>query len=169
VQGNNNVLLTWGTITEINTQNFIVQHSADNGKTWININTQPTKAANGNSSTPLRYTFTDANVQPGSYEYRVMETDINGNTQISNVVQIEISGGIKIFPNPANALINVALPSGAINVSYRLISLEGKVVQEGTMQGNYGQIPVSSVAAGIYFLQIIFNNTAQTYKVQIQH
>ena len=106
-----------------------------------------------------------------SYEYRVVETDIDGATTTSNVVQISITGGKQVYPNPANTLLNVKLPAGANSVPYRLISADGKIVLKGTVTntGNYGQISVAGVASDIYFLQITVNNTLQTYEVRIQH
>ncbi|MDR0794044.1 MAG: M12 family metallo-peptidase [Chitinophagaceae bacterium] len=169
VQGNNNVLLKWSTATETNTKNFTVQRSTDNGNTWSNINTQPTQTLNGNSSALLNYTFTDANTQSGVYAYRIMETDINGNTQIGNIVEVEVtSSEVKIYPNPVNSVINVTLPASANNVRYRLFGTDGKTVKEGTIN-NQGQIPVSGIVSGIYLLQIAIDNMQQTYKVQIQH
>ena len=170
-QANNDVILTWGTLTEINSKNFTVQRSADGGKTWITVGIQPTQAANGNSSVPLTYQFTDPTVPIGSYEYRVVETDVDGATTTSNVVQISITGGKQVYPNPANTLLNVKLPAGANNVPFRLISADGKIVLKGTITntGNYGQISVAGIASDIYFLQITVNNAMQTYEVRIQH
>jgi uncharacterized repeat protein (TIGR01451 family) len=172
VQANNNVLLTWGTITEFNSKSFMMMRSADGGNTWIVIGTQPTKALGGNSSIPLTYTMTDPNLPVGNYEYRVIETDIDGDTAMSNIVQVRITGGGKVYPNPANTYIRVELPVGAGNaIPYRMISADGKVVLSGTMmnQGSYGQISVSGIASDIYFLQIIVNNNTKTVKVQVQH
>jgi len=171
VQTNNEVQLTWGTITEINSKSFTVQRSADNGKTWVNIGALPTQAQNGNSSTPLTYQLTDQYVPVGSYEYRVVETDINGSTTTSNVVPIQITAGAKVYPIPASTYIRIILPAGTNNVSYRMISTDGKVVLQGSMsnQGNFGQISVAGLASAVYFLQVTINNAVQTYKVQVQH
>ena len=166
------VQLTWGTTTEINSKHFTVQRSADGGKTWINIGTLPTQAPNGNSSSPLTYQLTDLYVPMGNYEYRVIETDIDGNTMLSNVARISITtGGTHIFPNPAKSVLKVALPAGANSVPYRIISTDGKVVLQGSMsnQENFGQISVAGLASAVYFLQVTINNAVQTYKVQVQH
>jgi uncharacterized repeat protein (TIGR01451 family) len=172
LQGNNNALLTWGTTTEFNSKSFTMMRSTDGGNTWVAIGTQPTKAQGGNSSIPLTYNMTDPNLAIGTYEYQVIETDIDGDTMMSNVVRVQITGNGKVYPNPANTYIRVELPTGAGSaVPYRMISADGKVVLSGTMtnQGSYGQISVSSIASDIYFLQVTVNNMVQTYKVQIQH
>ncbi|MDR0793182.1 MAG: T9SS type A sorting domain-containing protein [Chitinophagaceae bacterium] len=167
VQENNNVSLKWSAVTEINDKNFTIQRSADNGNAWANINTQATKAPNGNSAMPLSYAYTDAGVPSGTYLYRIMETDIAGSIQNSNTVQVEITGNsIKIYPNPASSVLTVAgVPT---NTLYKLININGATVQQGTISNN-GQISVSSIAPGIYLLQITINNVVQTYKVQVQH
>jgi len=172
VQANKDVTLNWSTAMEINSKNFAVQRSADGGKTWTTIATVATKAVNGNSSTPLSYTLTDANVQPGSYEYQVVETDIDGNQTTSNIVQIQVTGsGANVYPIPASTYLRIVLPVGVNNAPYRMISADGKVVLSGTMsnQGNFGQISVAGLASAVYFLQVTINNTVQTYKVQVQH
>ncbi|MDR0791734.1 MAG: right-handed parallel beta-helix repeat-containing protein [Chitinophagaceae bacterium] len=165
VQGNNNVLLKWGATTEINSKNFTVQRSASNS-TWVNINTQPTQALNGNSATPLSYAYTDTGVSSGIYLYRIIETDIAGNTQSSNMARVEITGNqIKIYPNPASSVLTVAgVPVGTL---YKLVNTSGATVRKGTT-GNNGKIPVSGIVPGTYLLQITVNNIVQTYKVQIQ-
>ena len=171
VQANNAVQLNWETKMEINSKNFTVQRSADGGKTWTDVGTVATKAVNGNSSTPLSYTLTDANVQPGSYEYQVVETDINGNTAKSNVVAVQITAGAKVYPIPASTYVRIVLPASVSNAAYRMISTDGKVVLQGSMsnQGNFGQISVAGLASAVYFLQVTINNAVQTYKVQVQH
>jgi|GEM_PF-1888455 len=171
VEGNNDVLLTWGTTTEINSKNFTVQRSADGGKTWIDVGTIATKAVNGNSSIPLSYQLTDSYVPVGNYEYRVVETNMDGNTANSNIVPIQITAGAKIYPIPASTYVRIVLPAGVSNATYRMISTDGKIVLSGTMsnQGNYGQISVSELASAVYFLQITVNNVMQTYEVQVQH
>ena len=167
----NTVQLSWGTLTEINSKNFTVQRSADGGNTWVTVNTQPTKAVNGNSSVPLSYTAQDIVLQSGSYEYRVVETDIDGSTTTSNVATVNIStNGSAVYPNPTKSVLNVVLPAGANSATYRMISSDGKIVLSGTMTnaGNHGTIRVAGIASGIYFLQVTVNNTMQTYEVQVQ-
>ena len=167
----NTVELSWGTLTEINSKNFTVQRSADGGKTWVTINTQPTKALNGNSSVPLAYNAQDIVLQSGSYEYRVVETDIDGSTTTSNVATVNITtSGSAVYPNPTKDYINVVLPATASNATYRLISEDGKIVLSGIMnnEGNHGTIHVAGIASEIYFLEVTVNNATQTYEVQIQ-
>ena len=167
----NTVNLSWGTLTEINSKTFTVQRSADGGKTWIIVTTQPTKAVNGNSSVPLSYTAQDIVLQSSEYEYRVVETDIDGSTTISNVATVTVStNGSAVYPNPTKSLLNVVLLAGVSSASYRMISSDGKIVLSGTMTnaGNHGTISVAGIASGVYFLQVTVNNTMQTYEVQIQ-
>ena len=167
----NTVELSWGTLTEINSKSFTVQRSADEGKTWVTVNVQPTKALNGNSSVPLSYTAQDIVLQSGEYEYRVVETDVDGSTNTSNTVMVTVTtNGSAVYPNPTKSAFNVVLPAGVSSATYRLISSDGKIVLSGTMTnaGNHGTISVAGIASGVYFLQVTVNNTTQTYEVQIQ-
>jgi hypothetical protein len=165
----NAVQLSWSTTTEINSSSFTVQRSADNGKTWITVGSQPTKATNGNSSIPLAYAMTDYVTQSDIYQYRVVEADVDGFTTMSNTIQVTVSTtGATVFPNPAKSVINVIEPADVTDVAYKLISADGKIALKGVTTANgIAQISVASVASGIYFLQVTANNVVQTYEVQI--
>jgi len=59
---------------------------------------------------------------------------------------------IKLYPNPASGYIKVSIPHGtAVHRTYRLISLVGRVVRSGLLQGD-GQISLSGVSRGMYQL-----------------
>ncbi len=74
-------------------QNFTVQ-SSDDAQHW---NTLGTVAAAGNSSQKADYSFTDINVMNSGKSivyYRLISTDIDGESQKSEVIYLKINGAI---------------------------------------------------------------------------
>jgi hypothetical protein len=63
---------------------------------------------NGNSNSPKDYSFTDNNVQYGSYAYRLKQIDTDGQYEYSKVIEVDagnIPDGFVLeqnYPNPFN-------------------------------------------------------------------
>jgi hypothetical protein len=166
-------LLQWTTATEVNDKGFFVERSAD-GATWQDITFVPSKAANnGNSSTPLSYKYIDGAPLAGVNYYPLKQEDLDGTAPYFSGTQ-EVTFDMlrpRVYPVPASSQVTVVLPIGVASTQYRLISVNGVTAQSGTIMndGDYGKIPVSGVAAGMYFLQLMVNNEVQTYKIIVQH
>jgi hypothetical protein len=78
------------------------------------------------------------------------------------IVGQELSSGVQepraaatftMHPNPAKDRVEVAMP-GEGEKRYRLMSAEGRVVQEGRVMGARGTIPLQHVAPGTYVLEL---------------
>jgi hypothetical protein len=172
-QANNTALLQWTTATETNNKGFSVQRSAD-GTNWTDLAFVNSRATNGNSNTQLNYQYTDKNPLAGSNYYRLKQVDLTGAASYSAAQGLDFSNlvTLKVSPNPATGEVRVTLPAAAgSNVQYKLIGANGNVILSGTMSNTngYGKISVSNVAAGMYFLQIITDNTMQSCKLQVTH
>ncbi|MGJ8660990.1 MAG: T9SS type A sorting domain-containing protein [Bacteroidota bacterium] len=59
---------------------------------------------------------------------------------------------VSIFPNPTNSVLNVKTSSEATNIS--IISMDGKVVASGALNGLTGSINVSELVNGVYFYEV---------------
>ena len=70
----------------------------------------------------------------------------------SEFVQME---SIKVFPNPASAYITIESTSGSRRLNYRIINLNGELLDGGRMETNTKQVDLSSFPPAIYYLQII--------------
>jgi surface protein len=169
-QANNTALLQWATATETNNKGFYVERSP-NGANWTDLTFVNSQATDGNSSVQLNYQYTDNNPLAGENYYRLKQVDLNGTVAYSEVQELNFNKQLQVSPNPASGEVRVTLPTGASNVPYKLIGTDGKVILSGTMNniGGYGRISVSNISAGMYFLQIIINNTKQTCKLQVVH
>lgn len=65
------------------------------------------------------------------------------------------------FPNPAKDFIKISHRLN--NPTYKIFSTESKVVLQGDVDN--GQIPISSLSSGMYFLQITSEGITETVKV----
>jgi hypothetical protein len=172
-QTNNTALLQWTTATETNNKGFSVERSADS-LSWAELTFVNSMATGGNSSVQYNYQFTDNSPLAGDNFYRLKQMDLNGTTTYSAVRKLSFeknATSLQVYPNPATGEVRVTLPTEANNIQYKLIGTNGALIMSGTMNnlGGYGRISVSNVAAGMYFLQVITNNTVQGWKLQVMH
>lgn len=79
----------------------------------------------------------------------------------------------KLRPNPANNLINIDVElSRATVLSCNLLNVTGQLLRSehwGETQNKQFTLDASSLANGVYFVQIVFNDSTITKKVIIQH
>ncbi|CAF4971381.1 unnamed protein product [Rotaria sp. Silwood1] len=160
-------LLIWTTATEHNNKGFELQRSY-NGNDFLKMNFIESKATNGNSATTLNYQFIDTKPFAGTTYYRLKQIDLNGKTNLSNVVAIK---GDKVtnltvtdvYPNPTAKLLNVVISSPVDDkVNIVVTDITGKVVKTQSAQiavgNNNSQIDVSNLATGTYLMKVMCSN-----------
>lgn len=87
-------MLNWTTLSEINNSGFVIERckvNVSNSGVWENAGFV---TGNGTVNEPRYYSFSDNNLQTGSYKYRLKQTDFNGNFEYfspSNLSEINIS------------------------------------------------------------------------------
>ncbi|HEV8082151.1 MAG TPA: T9SS type A sorting domain-containing protein, partial [Chitinophagaceae bacterium] len=159
----NNVILSWQTSQEINSDHFTVQKSNDN-RQFDDIGKID---ASGNSSIAKNYSFTDDN--PSFFEkpiyYRIAMVDKDGAkiySKITNVVLKATSTFIKgIYPNPlrAGSILHVNFVSKDDEIVFvKLIDNAGRLVksnQIGVQKGsNILDVKMPQSSTGNYKLII---------------
>ncbi len=184
-QQNGEALLTWATATESNNSGFTVQRKLVNSQdVYENLGFVASKETN--SSTETGYGYIDQNVKPGTYTYRLLQTDVNGAQHLSNEVQLQIDAPNDFtlnqnYPNPFTAGI------GSTEFSYTLTTEAptmmviynqlGEVVKT-LVNENVGQGPHTvrwdgtddrntTVAAGSYICKLISGERSSTIKVSV--
>ena len=175
----NNVTLNWSTSTETNNAGFDIERSAVNGS-WSKIGSV---SGNGTSNTPHSYSFTDRAVASGKYNYRLKQTDFNGNFEYHNLGS-EVIIGVPVkfdlaqnYPNPFNpsTKINYDLPADG-KVAIRLFDMSGKevalLVNEVKTAGYHTvNFNASNLSSGVYFYSISVeangNNFTATKKMML--
>ena len=162
----NNVTLNWITATEINNKGFEVQRSND-GKTWTSLDFVASKAPNGNSTTPISYSYSDLLPDQGINYYRLRQINLDNNVTFNSKTvsyNNNQNSELSIYPNPVRSGEHIKVRGAATRATYRILSVSGAQVINPTPLNN-NTIDVSTLAAGIYFLQIQTNNSSKTLKL----
>ena len=74
-----------------------------------------------------------------------------------------IASTIKLYPNPSNNVINIAIPQvTTLPDAYTVYNNLGQMVSAGKIQGNNEEINISGYANGIYFIKLNGGSTTQT-------
>ncbi|HEY5406789.1 MAG TPA: T9SS type A sorting domain-containing protein [Ginsengibacter sp.] len=154
------VLLTWQTAQELNTDYFNIERSLD-GIHFTSIGNIP---ANNNSAHINNYDYTDigaAGISTDKLYYRLQEFDKDGAFTYSKIIIIAEPGhNITISPNPVHDLLTVNLKNitGAVHVG--LFNLNGQQLMEQNIIGSGNKtilFNIAGLAAGNYFIQITNN------------
>ncbi|MCB0518900.1 MAG: T9SS type A sorting domain-containing protein [Saprospiraceae bacterium] len=113
----------------------------------INLATLSTPLGNGETvSFTTNFAFA-----VGTHYYRLQQVVFDGGTELSKTVSALVGGdgSLRIFPNPVAGTLHVH-HSGAEVDFYTIKNSSGQLLLSGGMED--GQVDLSSVPAGIYFL-----------------
>ena len=100
----NSITLNWETKTEVNNYGFDVERKTSI-ENWQKLGFIQ---GNGNSNSPKYYEYTDNEINPGKYYYRLKQVDNDGSFEYSNTVEVntdELPDEFMLgqnFPNPFN-------------------------------------------------------------------
>jgi hypothetical protein len=106
---NNSIMLEWSTQTELNNSGFEIERKSGNNQ-FTKIGFVP---GFGTSIEQQNYYFSDVNLNPGKYSYRLKQIDHSGNYKYSDIIDFEILSPISSFqldqnyPNPFNPRTNI--------------------------------------------------------------
>jgi photosystem II stability/assembly factor-like uncharacterized protein len=167
-----NVTLSWSTASEVNNFGFEVQRSIDNTD-FLTIG-----FVNGyGTTTELNdYTYTDQNVTPGKYYYRLKQVDFDGTFEYSNIVEAEVVGPVDFslnqnYPNPFNpsTVISFSIPvSDYVTIKiYDMLGNEvGVIVNEELPAGTHtAEFEIEGISSGTYFYRIQAGSYSDTKKM----
>jgi len=149
------VVLQWTTASELNSDYFDVQRSAD-GVTWTTIDQV---VSVGNSTWSTEYEAIDESPLTGWSYYRLQQVDFDGTTDYSPVRAVEFqkaTAPIRVYPNPSSDYVYV---EGNLlgEAPIRVFSSNGMEVthQVASQQENSDRlrIDLSALPTGIYLLQ----------------
>ena len=103
-EDNGKALLTWQTAQEKNNQGFYIERRSNENKDGF-FQKVGFVQGKGTTSTASGYSYTDRNVTPGTYQYRLIQLDLDGAEKVSNQVEVGIGSPSNYsldqnFPNP---------------------------------------------------------------------
>ncbi|HMS64641.1 MAG TPA: YCF48-related protein [Ignavibacteria bacterium] len=169
----NDVHLNWTTASELNNSGFDIERSIVNAE-WSKIGNV---TGNGNSTVSNNYTFTDKNLNPGKYSYRLKQIDYNGNYEYFNLSGEVIIGVPQKFelsqnyPNPFNPVtkIKFAVPFSGFT-SLKVYDISGKevsnLINSNIQAGTYEVLfDGSNLSSGVYFYKLESNAYSDTKKM----
>ena len=160
----NSAVLDWSTGSEFNNRGFEVEHTAD-GSHWKQIAFQASKATEGNSSSPITYSYTHTNPVNGTNFYRLKQLDFNGKSEYSPVRQIKMNTStIVVYPNPATN--NVILEGLTGNETIQICDVSGRKIKQVKSRSQQVSIGISDLQEGTYYIVIIAESgLSSNYKI----
>ncbi len=159
--GKGNVKVSWSTQTEVDSDRFIVEHSA-NGLAFSALGTV---AARGNSTAINHYAYTHEAAVAGTNYYRIRQIDHSGAESLSALTTVLIAPSrgagedtVLIYPNPGNDEVRFNQ-----SAEYELFSSNGQLLASGRADG---RVDVSQLLPGAYLIRIDGGNTYRWIKAK---
>jgi hypothetical protein len=168
----NTSTIKWSTISEQNTDYFVLERSLDNVTfTAIGNTVQAAK----NSSSKREYQQLDnisSLTQNAVIYYRVKLMDIDGKFKYSNVVALRLSQkpGVTIWPNPFQSSITISITTEKETIiDVNLIDVSGRSLRRTTQSADKGITRITvggleNLPAGVYLVEITDKKAGTTYQ-----
>lgn len=160
----NIVEIDWATATELNNDFFTIERSID-GLEWSVIGELE---GTGDSHVRLDYQFIDFNPMPGLSYYRLKQTDFDGQFEYFDpaVLLYEPDNLFKVFPNPAQNVLNLTTSSNLEDATIIIKNLNGQQEQVFPLVNSHqAEMDVSSLPPGVYVLEIVFPESTLTRRI----
>lgn len=162
--------LHWATASEKNNDYFTIERSRD-GLRFEPLLRMP---GAGTTSEPQTYVAVDAQPLPGLAYYRLRQTDYDGTFSYSHIVAVQMpldsDKGFAVYPNPVSEGAfwldtGVELPG----LRWRLLNSMGQAMPVAPqLQGSRLQFNTQGLPAGVYFLEVQHEGTAQSFKLVLR-
>jgi photosystem II stability/assembly factor-like uncharacterized protein len=168
------VTLDWSTATETNNQGFeILRYTQNDNDGWNKIGFVP---GHGTTTETQHYSFTENNVKPGKYQYKLKQIDYDGTFEYSQIVEVEIPFVNEFslsqnYPNPFNPTTSLQYAIGSRQfVTLKVYDILGReiaiLVNEEKPAGEYeAEFNAANLPSGIYFYQLKAGQYSETKKM----
>ncbi len=158
--GADKALLEWSTATEINSDYFVVERSA-NGTDFSTV-IGKTGAA-GNSTSLKAYNLTDNQPLAKWNYYRLKQVDKDGSMKYSQVVALNFEAAsslMVVYPNPAHTSLTLEYNAGrAGKLALQVTDSRGAIVKVESINVNTGRnvanLNITNLVPGVYILRSI--------------
>lgn len=149
------VELNWTTADETDNSGFDVEHSLD-AKSWSKLGFVQTKAAEGNSTTDIQYSFLHSSPHLGQNYYRLIQYDFDGKSTPSVIRSINVfsAESVVIYPNPVVDVVRINVKDEIGKVSEMgLTDATGKDIKKLSAQAT--EVNLSGLSSGVYYLYLL--------------
>lgn len=158
--GDGNVTLNWSTASETNNQGFEVQRAVNGEFEVVGY-----VDGNGTTTEVQNYSFTDRNVQAGTYSYRLKQIDLDGTFEYSSTIEVDVTAPKEFaldqnYPNPFNPSTKIAFRLATdANVTLKVFDILGQEVMSlisGDLTAGSHEVifDASGINSGVYFYRI---------------
>ena len=159
---NQSIVLEWSTASEANNDYFSIERSID-GINWQTITHVP---GAGNSTELTNYSFIDVARYSDLSYYRLKQTDYDGQSKYSNIIEIqkcvEEIIELAVFPNPTKEALNIYYGGDKDKIiSISIYNVLGVIVYYSEFYQS--KIVFENKLNGIYFLQV---NTTSNISIE---
>lgn len=175
--------LKWTTAVEVNNYGFEIERQLSNYQTTHSQNSLWGKAGfvegSGTINVPKEYSYTDKNIRPGKYSYRLKQIDREGKFEYSQQVEVTVTGAPKEFaleqnyPNPFNPTTAIGFQLSARGtttlkvydaIGREVATLVNEVKEAGTYAATFDG---SKLSSGIYYATLENGGNKQLIKMQM--
>ena len=173
--GGTGVTLNWTMSSELNNSGWDIERaSVKNGvqSVWEKIGFVK---GTTNSIDLTKYSYTDRKALSGSFDYRLKQIDIDGNSTYSNSIYVAINIPTKMalwnYPNPFNptTVLRYAVPKdGKVTLSiYNAIGQSVMTLVDESKDAGMYEVPFdgSKYSSGMYFARLDINGHAMVSKL----
>lgn len=153
------VRLTWATASEVNNDFFTIERSTSLEDFEI-VGTLP---GAGMSSSILTYSFLDSEItNEGVVYYRLKQTDYNGDYEYSDIIAVNMNGGLDIYVYPTVSA-GVFYVNGYNGFNITITDIQGNIVNVDTSSGI---IDLGDNYSGMYFVTFV-DRVGNFYRTRI--
>jgi hypothetical protein len=159
----NTSLITWSTASEINSDYFEIEKSAD-GENWTSLGKV---AASGNSNLQRQYSFIDQSPFVGNNYYRLKQVNTDGSYLYGPVKLLKFDNSISnvlVYPNPSKNFFELYTNSTE-TAPYDISDVTGKLIQKGLITNS---IKINGLASGVYVARVYAQAGTKIVKIVVQ-
>jgi hypothetical protein len=159
------VNLSWNyEATETIVTGFIIERSnaANAGNKWDKI-----------GSTLANVTrYTDITATGGKWLYRIKAISVDNDEVYSRTLSVNTTCSaamVKIFPNPASDVINIAIQGTPDqSTTYTITDNLGRMIKQGQFSGsNVAQVNIHDIAGGLYQVRVVYGGNVYVQQIDI--
>ncbi len=169
---NNMVNISWETANEINTKQFIVERSTNNGNTFQSIGNLNAKGAGALNNF---YKFFDVRPVIGLNLYRLKQIDVDNKIQYSKIAAVTLNGKYLkyfVYPNPAIGFTHVYSNSTEPKLAaIQVINMNGKVLKKLITEVSSSfpaKLNLDGFSKGVYFIKVESGTVTTTEKMLLK-
>lgn len=160
VYNNEAIELTWASLSEINSKQFVIEYSTD-GLAWV---TAGVVAAQGNTSMRVEYSFRYTKIIAATNYFRLRMEDQDGSLTYSTTVLVKTSGTqtitASVYPNPFVEKLDITVimhKTTAVNV--KVYDMNGRIAKSQQFSAQSGSnkftvAALNNLNSGLYVVEV---------------